>query len=342
MDQKEKNLVAAALASFEHTTGLKAMFKSTSPHDKSVSDGLIKIEHQKMLKMFVPEAKTRVSHAIAVALKAEAAHCKKKLILITDYVTPPIADLLKEMDLCFIDAAGNAYINEPPLYVFIKGNKTTKQTDIPQRKRLFRPSGLRVVFALLNNPDMVNMPYRDIANASGVALGTVGWIFRNLRESGFLIEVGKRQRKLMDASRLLRRWVESYPEQLRPKQVIDRFETEDRRWWENVNLLEHNALWGGEVAAAKLTQYLKPEAITIYAHEPPVGLIIRNKLRKSNAGTIEILKPFWNFDTEFADRGIAPPLLVYADLLSTGDSRNIETARIIYDRYLAQIDRQNR
>ena len=108
MDQKEKKLVAAALASFEHTTGLKAVFQSTSPREKSVSDGLIKIEHQEMLKVFVPEVKKRVSRAIVAALKAEAANFQKKLILITDYVTPPIADLLKEMDLCFIDAAGNA------------------------------------------------------------------------------------------------------------------------------------------------------------------------------------------------------------------------------------------
>jgi hypothetical protein len=59
----------------------------------------------------------------------------------------------------------------------------------------------------------------------------------------------------------------------------------------------------------------------------------------STAGDIEILKPFWRFDHEFAALGIAPPLLIYADLMATGDDRNIETAEVIYDKYLAQPDR---
>ena len=41
-------------------------------------------------------------------------------------------------------------------------------------------------------------------------------------------------------------------------------------------------------------------------------------------------------------QGIAPPLLVYADLMATGDDRNIETAGIIYDKYLVRPDRQDR
>jgi hypothetical protein len=95
------------------------------------------------------------------------------------------------------------------------------------------------------------------------------------------------------------------------------------------------ACWGGEVAAAKVNKHLKPEKVIIYAHEIPGKLIIENKLRKATAGDIEILKPFWKFYHEFIDLGIVPPLLVYADLMATGDDRNIETAGIIYDKYLA-------
>ncbi len=40
--------------------------------------------------------------------------------------------------------------------------------------------------------------------------------------------------------------------------------------------------------------------------------------------------------------GIAPPLLVYADLIASGDDRNIEAAEIIYDNYLAHPDWQDR
>ena len=68
---------------------------------------------------------------------------------------------------------------------------------------------------------------------------------------------------------------------------------------------------------------------------------LEKKLRKATDGDIEILKPFWKFDHKLADQGIVPPLLVYTDLMATGDARNIETAGIIYDKYLAQLGRQD-
>jgi hypothetical protein len=38
------------------------------------------------------------------------------------------------------------------------------------------------------------------------------------------------------------------------------------------------------------------------------------------------------------DEGItAPPLVIYADLMETADERNLETAQMIYDRYLVDI-----
>ena len=74
----------------------------------------------------------------------------------------------------------------------------------------------------------------------------------------------------------------------------------------------------------------------------PFGkLVLKNKLRKANHGDIEILTLFWNFDYEFANQGIAPPILVYADLMATGNNRNIEAAGMIYEKYLAGLIREN-
>ncbi|MBW1728433.1 MAG: hypothetical protein JRJ62_12840, partial [Deltaproteobacteria bacterium] len=36
-----------------------------------------------------------------------------------------------------------------------------------------------------------------------------------------------------------------------------------------------------------------------------------------------------------------PPILVYADLLATGDHRNIEAAEIIYEKYIGRFIREN-
>jgi DNA primase len=48
---------------------------------------------------------------------------------------------------------------------------------------------------------MVEWPYRQIAATTAVALGTVDWIFRDLKEMGFLLEMGKRTSMVLDLMR---------------------------------------------------------------------------------------------------------------------------------------------
>jgi hypothetical protein len=76
---------------------------------------------------------------------------------------------------------------------------------------------LKVVFALLNNPEMVDWPYRQIAAVTDVALGTVDWIFKDLKEMGFLVEIGGRKRKITNPLQLLKRWVEGLSGAIAPQ-----------------------------------------------------------------------------------------------------------------------------
>jgi hypothetical protein len=49
-----------------------------------------------------------------------------------------------------------------------------------------------------------------------------------------------------------------------------------------------------------------------------------------------VLDVFWDFPpAPEIPEGIAPPLLVYTDLLTIGDPRTLEEARRIHDHYLA-------
>lgn len=341
MKKRIKKIIVEALRVFEQTTGIEAYLQAEHLNNTKYPDGLVQIAHQNTKWHFAVEVKARVTRATAGMEKLDPLKREEKVLMVTEYVTPPIAGLLKELNIFFIDTAGNAYINEPGLYVFIKGNKPQLTLKAKTQKRLFKPGGLRVVFALLNNPEMINKPYRDIAKAADVALGTIGWLIRDLKEMGFCIEIGKRNRKLMNLKNLFKRWVEAYPEQLRPKLIREKFETANHNWWKEINIKEYGACWGGEVAAANLTGYLKPAKVTIYTNEPFGKLVLKNRLRKAEQGNVEILTPFWNFIYKIEDRDIVPPILVYADLMATGDNRNIEAAGIIYEQYIAGLIREN-
>jgi hypothetical protein len=70
-------------------------------------------------------------------------------------------------------------------------------------------------------------------------------------------------------------------------------------------------------------------------------MIIKQRLRKDPQGDVEILRRFWNFTTVDQRADVVPPLLVYADLLATGDERNTETARMVYEKYLVGLVRED-
>jgi len=264
-----------------------------------------------------------------------------KPVLITRYVTPLMADHLRDVDIQFIDTAGNVFLNYPPLYIFVKGNKVPKEFRPERQVRAFQPTGLQVLFALMCNPGLENAPMRQIAAKANVALGTVGWVMRDLRQLAFIIELGRRGRRLVKKEKLLERWVTAYPEKFRPKQLIGRYRAKEFNWWKNAKLNNYNAYWGGETAAAKLTNYLKPEIVTVYIGPKANKLLIDNRIRKDPAGDIELRRIFWNFEFEEPYHDFVHPILIYADLLATGDPRNIETANVIYEREFFRFIREN-
>jgi hypothetical protein len=56
---------------------------------------------------------------------------------------------------------------------------------------------------------------------------------------------------------------------------------------------------------------------------------------------LEVFRYFWDKDHPLfkVEPNLVPPLIVYAELIATGDSRNQETARKICDEYLQFIER---
>jgi hypothetical protein len=87
-----------------------------------------------------------------------------------------------------------------------------------------------LVFALLQNPEILNQLYREISNSARVALGTVGKPIENLKSENFLKDGKKNGKAILFLERkdeLLTRWTTLYNTTLRPKQMIGRFKPFD-------------------------------------------------------------------------------------------------------------------
>lgn len=253
-------------------------------------------------------------------------------LLVTDYVNPRLAEALRQRKVQFIDAAGNAYVDRPPFFVFVRGERPHTEARHEPRGRAFQPTALQVVFALICRPEFVDRPYREIAAEAGVAHGTVGWVLPELLRLGFVVEVAGR-RRMNDVGRLITRWVDAYVNFLRPKLLFERYRGDDLHRIADLEGGRQGFLLGGEFAAARMTGHLKPETATFYGERPGAAVLAEMRLRRDPAGNVEFRRRFWRFDDGGA---VVPPLLVYADLLAMGDERCVEAARLVQERYLAR------
>ncbi len=341
----EANLIRKAIHKLAETTGVEVEVtaREYKTDQGRYIDALARINGDPNQNIFAIEVKRNLTTAKAGQAIEQLRTVPFKGLLITDFVNPKMAERLKEMNIAFIDLAGNAYINNAPVYIYIRGNKPIAKPagiTVPKPTRAFQATGLKVVFGFLINPDLIYAPYRTIAELTDVALGTVGWVINDLQAHGFLLEDGKK-RRLIRKRELLDMWVEVYPEKLKPKLFLGRYQAKDKNWWRNTDIEKYHAVWGGEVAAAIITNYLKPYTTTVYTLEIPALMLLENQLQNDLNGNVELLKKFWRPGLNNEEQNgkktrtdCVPYLLVYADLIATADQRNIETAKIIYDEYL--------
>lgn len=328
-------ILERAIVAFETATGLHAEARAV-PEGLGRAYALLDIFVEGHTVRFATEIKTIDRFQALGTIKAREGAAPHPPLLVAPYITETTAERCRELHLPFIDEAGNAYLEAPGLFVYVTGKRRPLQARPVTAFRAFTTAGLRIVFALLHQPDLIVAPYREIAKVAKVALGTVGDVLADLEARGHLAPEKPGPRRLLDPDRLKDEWVIHYPIKLRPKLNARRFTGTIPDWWRDLDIRPHHAYWGGEVAAEKLTGYLKPARVTLYVEGKPDHLILANRLRPDVNGDIEILEAFWTTEGICQPDDIAPPLVVYADLMATTDPRNIETAKLIRDQYLAQ------
>ena len=262
---------------------------------------------------------------------------KPPLLIAAPYITTQAAEQCRKMELYFADTVGNIYLKGRGLHVFVTGKRKGDALGTAKKARLANPAGLKVVFALLCKPRLLNAPYRQITTAAQVALGVIGPVIKELETRKFVAPAtagrhGK-ARRFLDPQRLVQEWAALYPAILRPRLNVRRFRAK-ANWTEGLELKPYHAYWGGEVAANRLLHYLKPETATIYVPETPKLLLADHRLRADATGDIEILDVFWNVDQIPTGQDVVPPVLVFADLTATTEGRNLEAARMIYEQFI--------
>lgn len=325
----ERQLIASALEGLHASSGITGRVRNNA--DAHVS---FQIADKSLEYVCVVKQKIDRYHMLE-ALKARSAQ-NSPALLVCPHLSNAMALRCQELDIQFIDTAGNAYLTDQAgILIQVAGRRTSMESLVAAREMTITPAALRLMFAFLAKPSMLNASYRDMSTSIRVSTGAIGKVLDTLAIRGFIATTPDGKRVVPNAELMLSEWAGGYTSRLRPKLKKFRFAAAHpdelrHAWTPEIRV----AGWSGEVAAEVLTRHLNPATFTIYmdmenAPGALAALVKQFRLRADPHGQIEVVQPFWNM-SDFSESFPTVPLhVVYADLLGTQDSRNLIVAREI-------------
>lgn len=319
--------------------------------EKALANLPAEIGHETEWEFYVPNNDMRVDARITFTINgkksiARNAEIKKEIrkhhipqlkeldkkigpfMLVAERLYPNIKKFLNEAGIDWIDVAGNIHLKDEETLIWIDKHTTT---PVQQKKnRAFTKTGLKVVFLFLHDEVWLNRTYREISEAADVALGNIKHVLDGLKEHEYIYAQNRNVLKLKNRDQLLDQWITAFADKLKPRIQKARYaflNKEVERNWKKLPLGEDD-MWGGEPAADLLTNDLKPLEYIIYTKKNRTELMKQFKLIPDENGKVEIREPYWTIAGALPN--IAPRLVVYTDLIETGDARNIKAAKEVY------------
>jgi hypothetical protein len=261
------------------------------------------------------------------------------ILLLTQHVPRAAAESLIQAKVNFADDAGNIHLAAGKAY-----NWTAIGNPAPALESARRPTSraeLQLLFQFVTHPDSLDWPVRRLEPAAGVGKSRIAQARGQMIEEGLLVRVGKRFR-LGPANVLADRLVSGYAQVLRPKLVVGRFRAAEApdaflaRLRRGLPSGVRYALTGGQ-AADLLQQFYHGPEVSIFV--TPWGRTVAQRLRMlpDRDGPITVLNAFGEavFWEERGKHMLAPPWLIYAELLCSNDARAIEAGAELRREFLA-------
>lgn len=253
-----------------------------------------------------------------------------EVVVAHTYVNPQHALRYRQLGVPYIDVAGNAWLQFDGFRVFVDGRRQAAPAarEAPTN-RAFTPAGVRVLFVLLVRPDLITAPMRLLANASLASLGSTQQALRSLAQLGYLDWGIRGRSSLRRREQLITEWVSAFAHRLLPKLETREAAGPSPEEWRRLARIEG---FPGTIAGeAQLIDLVRPMTTTIYGVAPWADLVSLARIRPDRGAVNVRFRPrFW--DEEVLRLGPnAPELLSYAELVASGDSRQLEIAERLRD-----------
>lgn len=257
-----------------------------------------------------------VARIVGALRRSQEILATPSLMVIAPHIAERTGAAYRDRGIFYADAAGNAYVAFDGVRIDVRGRKrvasASHESSTGASGYLYSPKRAQIIFAVVTWPGIEYGPARDLARRAGASVGLVSSTLRLLETERSVLERITRQD---GTEALIDQWVRSYPTGLGARLGIRSFSGDV----DTVDLPPGGSL-SGEWAVRDL---IKPTTMTIYVDEFDPRTAIVNRWRSDRDSNVFIRRRFWDQD-EAAE--VVPPLLVYADLIASGDPRQLEIA----------------
>jgi hypothetical protein len=350
-EEIEKNVINGCLENIRNLLGKDAIVNFQALGQRRPDIQMV-LPTQPPIEL-IGECRTNITtrtQAINAVLQARAyAGTNARIVILARWIPEVVAQELREAGVDFADTLGTAYFRHPPqLFIDVRGKRPVPRLA-PEPGRLVAVGGLKICHLLLTHPQFLNQPLRVIAEQANVALGTAHIIMRELMLARLLLPGPRRERRLGDVQDLIETFVHGYALKLRPACLIGRYR--HRKFQPALildtvqkTLMNTKGRWAvtGGWAAKQLTGHLEPDTVTLFVDEQAEQYLKAEPMLPDRNGNLTLLRLF----AETALDKQAPrefplvtPLLVYAELLNDGGPREVETAQMIYEKWIRPEDK---
>jgi hypothetical protein len=250
-------------------------------------------------------------------------------IVLARYVSAAIGEQFVNAGISFADDPGNIHLRLGSEYSWTVLGKH-EPPKLPEAGRT-TPATIQLLFQFAINPTSAKWTVRDLARATGISKTKVA----QLRQRFLREQILRGESDFRMTPEISDRLVSGYGQIMRPKLILGRFRYPDSTVDQFLTRLSEAtreqkiayALTGGPAAEA-MQHFYHGSEVPVFLALPSTGLQRALRLLPDRTGPVVVLKPFGQvvFWREFDGRMVAPPWLVYAELLTSSDPRAREAA----------------
>ena len=182
---KEEDIIERATKALQEATGFQVGWGLVLSKEL---DGFVKLSTDTEIITFSVEVKQRANPHLVIQLTA-LKEALGDILLIAEFIPTDLQKTLKQLKLNYLDTAGNCCIQSKGQFILIEGRRAGK--FILAGKQPFGKSGLRVIFTLLTQADSINLTVRELADRTGVSIGSVQQTIDGLKHLGYVVAVAE-------------------------------------------------------------------------------------------------------------------------------------------------------